>query len=116
LSADGTTSTGLIDGVGVISFDGAGNAYQEDFVVKSGTELPGGSPPSGFHTEETATYSINSNCTGSAVITLGEGNTRTLALVISRNGLAIHAIVSAAMVGGSPTVLQVYSDFERINR
>ena len=117
LSADGTTSTGLIDGVGVTNFDGAGNVTQEDFIVKNGTEVPGGPPnPSGFHTEETGTYSINSDCTGSAEITLGEGNTRTLALVISQGGFAIHAIVSAATVGGSPAVLQVYSDFERANR
>jgi hypothetical protein len=70
----------------------------------------------GFHTEETGTYSINSDCTGSAEITLGEGNTRTLALVISQGGFVIHAIVSAATVGGSPALLQVYSDFERTNR
>lgn len=114
LSADGTTSTGLIDGVGVITFDGAGNAYQEDFVVRNGMELPGGPPnPSGFHTGETATYSVNPDCTGSAVITLGEGNTRALALVVSQSGLAIHAIVSATTVGGLPALIQVYSDFQR---
>jgi hypothetical protein len=120
LSADGTTSTGLIDGVGVISFDGAGNADQEDFVVKSGTQVPPANPSapnaSDFHTGETGTYSVNSDCTGSAVITLGPGNTRSLAFVIAQSGLAIHAIVSATTVGGSPAVLQVYSDFEKINR
>lgn len=90
LSADGPTITGLIDGVGTISFDGSGNATQEGFIIKSGSQVPGGPRnPSGFHTGETGTNSINSDCTGTAVITLNEGNTRTLAPAISRAGLAI---------------------------
>ena len=115
LSADGSTSTGLIDGVGTISFDGNGGLTQQDFIVKNGTEVPGGPPnPSGFHTEETGTYTINPDCTGAAEITLSAGNTRSLALVIAKGGTTIHAIVSATTVGGSPAVLQVFSDFEKI--
>jgi hypothetical protein len=115
LSADGSTSTGLIDGVGVITFDGNGNAAQDDFVVKNGTEVPGMAPnSSGFHTGETGTYAVNSDCTGTADITLGQGNTRSLAFVITKQGASIHAIVSSATVGGSPALLQVYSDFEKV--
>jgi hypothetical protein len=114
LSADGSTSTGLIDGVGYITFDGNGNATQEDFVVKNGTEVPG-VPQNGFHTGETGTYTINDNCTGTLNITLSPGNTRTDQIVISKRGSAIHAIVSQATAGGSPILLQVYADFESVN-
>jgi hypothetical protein len=116
LSADGSTSTGLIDGVGYISFDGNGNATQEDFVVKNGTEVPGGGQDaSGFHTGETGTYMINSDCTGTLNITLSPGNTRTDQIVISKRGAAIHAVVSQATANGSPILLQVYADFESVS-
>jgi hypothetical protein len=116
LSPDGTTSTGLIDGVGYITFDGNGNANQEDFVVKSGSEVPGGEQnASGFHTGETGTYTINDDCTGTLNITLSPGNTRTDQIVISKRGAAIHAIVSAATANGAPILLQVYADFESVS-
>jgi hypothetical protein len=116
LTPDGTTSTGLLDGVGVISFDGHGKLVQEDFVVRNGTQVPGGPPnPSGFHTGETGTYSVNADCTGNANIVLGPGNERALALVISKSAQTIHAVVSSAVIGGQPGVAQVHSDFERIN-
>ena len=114
LSADGSTSTGLIDGVGYITFYGDGTATQEDFVVKNGTEVPG-MPPNAFHTGETGTYTINGDCTGTINITLSSGNTRTDQIVISKRGAAIHAIVSEATAGGSPIMLQVYADFESVN-
>jgi hypothetical protein len=116
LSTDGATTTGLIDGVGIISFDGGGNLTQEDFVVRNGTEVPGGATsPDGFHIGESGTYSVNDDCTGTANIVLGPGNTRTLALVISNSGRSIHAVTSAALVTGSPSLLQVHADYEKIN-
>ena len=114
LSDDGTGTTGVIDGVGVIEFSENGTLSQEDFVVRNGVEVPGGPPnPSGFHTGENGTYTLSSDCTGTAHIVLGAGNERFLALVTSADGNKIHAVVSSALVGGSPTLLQVYSDFER---
>ena len=116
LSADGTTVTGLIDGVGLIEFDGQGKLVQEDFVVKGGTEVPGGATnASGFHTGEQGTYTVNADCTGAAHIVLGPGNERFLALVITNGGRSAHAIVSAALVGGQTALLQVYSDFEKLD-
>ena len=117
LTADGTSSTALIDGVGIIEFNGQGGIAQEDFVVRNGTEVSGGPPnPSGFHTGETGTYTLGEDCTGTAHIVLGPGNERFLALVASETGLRIHAVVSSALVGGSSVLLQVYSDFERISQ
>jgi hypothetical protein len=113
LSPDGTQTTAMLDGVGTIVFDGAGNITQEDFVVRNGSEVPGGPPnPSGFHTGETGSYTLDSDCTGVISIDLGSGNTRTESIVVSKRGSAIHGIVSSATQGGSPLVLQVYADFE----
>ena len=116
LSADGSTSTTLIDGVGLITFNGDGTATQEDFVVRNGVEVTGGPPnPSGFHTGETVTYTVNSDCTGALTITLTPGNTRSDAFVITQRGKAIHAVVSEATTSGEPILLQAYADFESLN-
>jgi hypothetical protein len=116
LSADGSTSTALIDGVGLITFNGDGTATQEDFVIRNGTQVPGGPPnPSGFHTGETGTYTVSSDCTGVLIINLGSGNTRTDAFVITQRGKAIHATVSEATASGAPILLQVYADFESLH-
>jgi hypothetical protein len=115
LSADGKTSTGLFDGVGLITFDGNGNLTQEDYVVNNGVQVPGIDPnPSGFHTGETGTYAVNADCTGSITLTLGPGNTRSDAIVITKRGSAIHAIVAGA-TEGSPVLLQTYADFEKVD-
>jgi VCBS repeat-containing protein len=101
--------------VGIISFDGHGSLVQEGFVVRNGVEVPGATfNPSEFVTDQTGTYSVNPDCTGTAVIDLAPGNQRTLAFVISKAAHTIHAIVALALVGGNPALVQVYSDFEKI--
>jgi hypothetical protein len=117
LSSDGSSIIGYVGGVGVVTFDGNGNLFQEDYVLRNGTLTPGGPPnPSGFHTEETGTYLINEDCTGSANITLAPGgNTRSEVLVVTQTG-EIHGQVTAAEVNGSPAVLQASSSFQRITR
>lgn len=117
VAADGSsfTSTGLIDGVGQIDFDGNGNLTQHDFIVKNSTLVPGAGPDAdGFHNGESGTYAVNGDCTGSAQIVLGPGNTRNLELVLADNGRTAHAIVSSSMVNGAPATLQVYSDFQKL--
>jgi hypothetical protein len=119
VAADGSsyTSTGLIDGVGQITFDGNGLLTQHDYIVKNGTLVPGGGPDEdGFHNGESGTYTVNSDCTGNAQIVLGPGgNTRSLELVLADYGRTIHAIVSSAMVNGAPATLQVYSNFQKLD-
>jgi hypothetical protein len=115
LASDGITSIGRFDGVGVISFDGKGNLVQEDFVLGNGAKLPGATfNPSGFATNETGTYSVNPDCTGTAVIDLAPGNQLTLAVVISKAARTIHTVVSERLIGGNAVLVQVYSDFEKI--
>lgn len=116
LSADGITSTGRQDGVGIITFDGGGNFTQQGFVVRNGTQIPGiASSAIGFSIDQTGTYSVNGDCTGIANLVLGPGNERALALVISKSAGTIHAIVSGATIGGNPSLVQVYIDFEKVN-
>jgi hypothetical protein len=117
VAADGSsfTSTGLIDGVGQINFDGNGNLTQTDYIVKNSTLVPGGPPDAdGFHNGESGTYTVNSDCTGNAHIILGTGNERFLQLVLADNGRTAHAIVSSSIVNGAPATLQVYSDFQKL--
>lgn len=116
LSSDGSAVVGLIDGVGVISFDGQGGLKQEDFVVRNGTESPGGPPnASGFHTGEVGTYKINEDCTGTVNITLSQGNTRTEALVVTKTG-TLHGVAYAATVNGAAATLQVATSYQRIEQ
>jgi len=116
LSPDGTTSAGLIDGVGIASFDGVGNFIQEDYVVRNGVQLSGGPPnPSGFHTGEAGTYTVNADCTGTYKLTLSPGNERTAAFVISKSARTIHSIVASALINGVPGLTQVHGDFEKID-
>ena len=111
----GFTSTGLIDGVGQADFDGNGTFTQHDYIVMNSTLVPGAMvDEDGFHSGETGTYTVNPDCTGNAVITLGPGNTRSLELVLADNGRTVHSIVSSAMVNGAPATIQVYSNFQKL--
>jgi hypothetical protein len=116
LSPDGATSTGRIDGVGMITFDGRGNFVQEDFVVRNGVQLPGGpSNDSGFHADESGTYSVNDDCTGTETLQLSPGNERTVAFVISKSARTIHGIVASAVINGNPSLTEVYVDLEKVD-
>ena len=114
LSPEGAV-VALINGVGIVAFDGVGNLIQEDFIVFNGVQSPGGpTNPSGFHTGETGTYSVNADCTGSTTLVLGPGNSLGLAFVIAGNGATVHTVVASGTVNGSPALFQTRSDMERI--
>jgi hypothetical protein len=114
LAPDGITVTGLIDGVGIRTYDGNGNFTQEGITIRNGTAVPGGTTtPDGFQTGQDGTYTVNADCTGTANLVLGPGNERTEAFVTSRSGRAIHAAVEAGIVGGNPTLFHIHSAFER---
>jgi hypothetical protein len=116
LSEDGSRVVGLINGVGIISFDGNGNLAQQDYVLINAVQIPGGATnPSGFHTDQTGTYKVNADCTGDAVIRTGPGNELNLALVVSNGGNSLHSVVTSALVNGSPVKFQTRADNERIS-
>lgn len=78
---------GPVNGVAETHFDGAGNLTQVDFVVHAGVVPPGWRPGTG-------TYSVNSNCTGNALITPVTGPALNLQFVVLKNGSEIRTVVA----------------------
>jgi hypothetical protein len=77
---------GPVNGVAETHFDGAGSLTQVDFVVHGGNVPPGWRPGTG-------TYSVDPDCTGSAVITPSSGPILNLRFVVLRNGKEIRTVV-----------------------
>jgi hypothetical protein len=114
------------DGIAMQHFDGAGGLTQVDFVQANGVLVPG--PPdatTGFHINETGTYEVFPDCTGTATINfpspgLGlSGAVIEVMFVLSNHGRTIHQIVSSLTPPG-PTGKQVsvpaniHADSERL--
>ena len=95
-----------IKGIAITHFDGAGKFTQRDFVITAGVPNAGnGNSMTGFvfSTGETGTYSLNSDCTGTAEIDLnvpvppGSGLSSgviKLMMVVTNGGRAIHTVVA----------------------
>jgi hypothetical protein len=79
---------GPVTGVAITHFDGAGNLTQEDFVVHNGVA------GTSFQTGETGTYTVNSDCTGSAVINIPSSPAINLMFVVVKRGKEIRTVVS----------------------
>jgi hypothetical protein len=109
-----TTVTIERHGVAMTHFDGQGNLSQVDFVLSSpNAPAPPGMPPTnanGFHSDETGTYTVYSDCTGTFTInnpdfvgTTIPGAIIVVKFVLSNHGNAIHTIVSSLTPPGSKT-------------
>src|SRR5579863_5607917 len=121
---DGTTSP--VVGVAITHFDGAGKLTQEDFTVDGGVPSPAnGNSATGFHFAggETGTYSVNSDCMGSAEIDLNApaplGLSRgaiKLMFIVPADGATIHTVVSEITVPFTtvPVLNTTRSDASRI--
>jgi hypothetical protein len=95
----GQTQSGLLPlaGLAVTHFDGKGKLSQMDFTVVNG--VPSGSE---FAKDETGTYTVNSDCTGSATIHFPDGRQLDLKLVVVKGGREVDIVVSAFTVNGAP--------------
>ena len=83
-----------VRGVAMTHFDGKGNLTQVDHVVVNGM------PPPEQWTSGSGPYSVNSNCTGTAMINI-LGNPLSpviLHFVVVRQGKEIHTVVEANAV------------------
>jgi hypothetical protein len=80
-------------GLAMAHFDGKGNITQVDHIVVNGI------PPTLEWSPGTGTYTVNPDCTGSAVInsTSGQGPIN-LHFVVARHGTEIHQVVDANAV------------------
>jgi hypothetical protein len=112
------------EGVALTHFDGKGKLTQVDFVLSS--PLPAGAPKppaeptdtsTGFNNNETGTYTVNSDCTGTFEIDDPPATTATGAtvpgaiikvmFVLSDHGRSIHTIVFSLTPPGAPAPVPV---------
>jgi hypothetical protein len=106
-------------GVAMTHFDGAGNLSQVDYVVSGHNDLPVPPPPptdpvTGFHTMETGTYTVYSDCTGTFTIN-SPGTTIVARFVLSNQGRAIHTIVSSLTLPIGPVTALIHSEGRKID-
>jgi hypothetical protein len=105
----------LRDGVALTKFDGAGHLTQVDMVLSSpnATVIPGApvNPVTGFHDQETGTYTVYADCTGTFSVQFPPnvsssgtvpGAKLTVLFVLSDHGRGIHTIVTSITPPGAP--------------
>jgi hypothetical protein len=117
----GGPAPGPVSGIALTTFDGQGNLKQSDFVVKSGA--PAG-PSNAFRTGEYGTYTVNSDCTGTATIQFPDATPAqeiVLMFVVTNHGRGIRTVVSALYVGPgidsmTPTPAQIASEATKVER
>jgi len=117
----GGPSPGPVNGVALTTFDGHGSLTQTDFVVKSGA--PAG-PLGVFRTGEHGTYSVNSDCTGTATIHFPDATPPqeiVLMFVVVNHGRGIRTVVASLYVGpgigtSTPTPAQIASEGTKVER
>ncbi len=81
---------GTLRGVGMTHYNGKGGLTQVDHIVIDGV------PPLTEWLHGVGTYTINSDCTGTATLTFTDGPFRppvTLSLVVVRQGTEVHIVV-----------------------
>lgn len=124
VSGEAFTAAGLVyrDGIALTHFDGDHALWQVDYVVANGVPVPGPPDGNGFHTDETGTYQVNTNCTGSAVINFPtppggiSGAIIKLLFVISDDGRQLNTIVTSLTPPNSnqPVPVNIHSDARKI--
>jgi hypothetical protein len=129
----GPGSTTLVvqrDGIAMTHFDGVGNLTQVDYVLSSpNAPAPPGAAPTdavtGFHTEESGKYTVNSDCTGTFTIidpdfvgTSIPGPVVTVKFVLSDHGRSIHTIVTSLVPPGAkgPVPALIHSEGHKLGR
>ena len=111
------------DGIVMQHFDGAGGLTQEDFLFGNGVLVGGPTDPvTGFHIMESGTYTVNSDCTGSATVNfppppgVATGAVIKVMFVLSNHGRTIHQIVSSLTPPGAagPVPANIHADGEKL--
>lgn len=125
-AADGGTTTVVIqrDGVALTHFDGEGTLSQSDFVLSFPTPNPAPPPPptdpvTGFHIDETGTYKVFPNCTGTFTINTPPNSPVIIVkFVLSDGGRSIHTIVTSLTLPGAsePVPALIHSEGHRLGR
>jgi|HubBroStandDraft_6_1064221.scaffolds.fasta_scaffold197422_2 hypothetical protein len=111
------------EGIAMAHFDGAGTLSQVDLVLSSpnAPPPPGVSPTdpvTGFHNDETGTYTVHKDCTGTFTINfppltdpmtgkMTPGAIIVASFVLSDHGRSIHVIVTSLTPPGAPKPVPV---------
>jgi hypothetical protein len=94
---------GVIDGIALQTFDGFGGGHQKDFAMLNGTRAPGGTQFA-FETDETLSYTVNSDCTGQLSITYQNSTKQiTTEFLVLDGGKQMYSVVSAYHSNVGPT-------------
>jgi hypothetical protein len=97
------------NGVAMTDFDGKGGLTQEDYVVING------SPTGPGFQDETGTYAVNSDCTGTLTFHYSDGTSITLQLVVVKHGAEFHSVVSKLILGGKVQSVNIGSTGVRVD-
>jgi hypothetical protein len=85
----------IIDGVAIQRFDGAGHFTRTDFLNTGGLPRAGQTE---FNPNQSGTYTVNADCTGTMHIVYDSGAVLDAQIVIADNGRDIKGILSAETV------------------
>jgi hypothetical protein len=108
------------DGVAMTHFNGMGGLTQEDWIVRNGVSDP--PPTTGFHGNESGTYTVHSDCTGNFTINfpIPPGGTSGAVVkakfVLGENGRVIHTIVYSSTPPNTTVAVpaNIHSDAEKL--
>jgi hypothetical protein len=120
-NADGTATTILREGVAMTYFNGYGRLKQIDYVLGNG--VPQG-PVDQFREDETGSYTVNPDCTGTAEIDFppapgaAAGAVIKLLFVLSNHGDTIHTVVAELIPPGAahPIPASIHSEGYKLGR
>jgi len=117
----GTVQPVQREGVAMTHFDGTGGLTQVDYVMSSpNAKKPPVPPPTdpvtGFHTDETGTYKVYSDCTGTFTINSPGPTTITVSFVLSNQGRSIHTIVTSLALPTGPVQALIHSEGHKLGR
>jgi hypothetical protein len=97
------------NGVALTDFNGKGGLTQQDYVVING------SPTGPGFQDETGTYTVNSDCTGTLSFYYSDGTQITLQLVVVKHGAEFHSVVSQLVLGGKAQSVNISSSGVRVD-
>jgi len=117
----GTVQPVQREGVAMTHFDGTGGLTQVDYVMSSpNAKKPPVPPPTdpvtGFHTDETGTYKVYSDCTGTFTINSPGPTTITVSFVLSNRGRSIHTIVTSLALPTGPVPALIHSEGHKLGK
>jgi hypothetical protein len=118
-------ATGVVnrDGIALTRFDGDHSLVQVDYVLANGVPVTGPTDVNGFHDQETGSYQVNENCTGSAEIDFPtppggtSGAVIKLFFVLSDDGRQLNTIVTSITPPNTttPVPANIHSDATQVH-